>query len=105
VLMLYAITHVPRRQWADLAQRIHMWLATGGLFLLNVPQEGNAGWLEEDFLGFGTTNWTNAYGASDCVDLVELVGFRIVEAQTLADDEPDHPGWFWILAEKQGGID
>jgi SAM-dependent methyltransferase len=99
-LMLYAITHVPRRRWNSLARQIHTWLAPDGFFLVNVPQEGNSGWLEEDFLGFGTTNWTNAYGASECADLLKRVGFEIVEAQTYADDEPDEPGWVWILARK-----
>lgn len=80
VLALYMITHVPRERWAVLIANIHQWLKPGGVLLINVPHGDSPGWLEEDFLGFGATNWTNAYGAGRTVEMLEAEGFTVCEA-------------------------
>jgi cyclopropane fatty-acyl-phospholipid synthase-like methyltransferase len=98
VLMLYAITHVSRESWPTVFGKIHGWLASDGRLLLNVPLRESPGWLEEDFLGLGGTNWTNAFDASTTTALLEEHGFEIEEAEQLAEDENDLEGWLWILA-------
>lgn len=101
-LMFYAITHVPRAQWARLLQTVHISLVPGGKFVLNTSQDDSPGWLEENFLGFGGTNWTNGYSADKCVDLLKQTGFEVTEVAALADFEED-PGsevWVWITATK-----
>lgn len=98
-LVLYAITHVPRQRWPVIARKVYEWLKPGGLLLINVPARGSPGWLEEDFLGFGADNWTNALDASETIELLADTGFDVLEAVQLPDDEPG-PGWFWVFAQR-----
>ena len=37
------------------------WLSPGGWFLVCLGTRDSPGWFEEDFLGYGGTNWTNGY--------------------------------------------
>ena len=99
VLMLYAITHVPVSRWATLARNVHEWLKPGGLFLLNAPGHSSSSWLEEDFLGFGAENWTNALDIAQTRALLARAGLDIADEVQLPDDEPG-PGWFWLLARR-----
>ena len=100
VLALYVMTHIPREQWGTLLARIFRWLKPHGTLLLNVPHGDSAGWLEQDFLGFGGTNWTNAYGAETTVGILEAEGLRVVDATALADDDSSPNGWVWLTAVK-----
>lgn len=100
VLMLYVITHVPREKWRVVFRSICRWLSPGGWLLLNVPHNESAGWLEEDFLGLGTTNWTNGFDAPTTLGLLADEGFTVVEAQRLDEDDLDPEGWLWILAQR-----
>ncbi len=70
---------------------------------MNVPHGDSPGWLEEDFLGFGATNWTNAYGAEATVDILEAQHLNVVEAKPLSDDDDTADGWVWITAQKSRG--
>jgi SAM-dependent methyltransferase len=103
VVALYVITHVPRERWASLFHKIHEWLKVGGVLLVNVPDGDSPGWVEEDFLGLGGTNWTNAYGVERTVRMLEAKGFTVVEAVPLADDDTSPNGWVWITARKWAG--
>lgn len=97
--MLYAITHIPVSRWTAVARSAHAWLKPGGMFLINVPEHGSSGWLEKDFLGFGSDNWTNALDIDDTHALFHRTGFRVVDERQLPDDEPG-PGWFWLLCQR-----
>src|SRR5438309_1209719 len=61
VVALYSITHVPRRHYAALFERIRAWIEPDGWFLATLGTGDSSGWLEEDFLGFGKTSWTNSF--------------------------------------------
>jgi SAM-dependent methyltransferase len=98
VPMLYAITHVPREHWSELLSRIRRWLQADGWLLINVPHHGTAGWLEEDFLGLGGSNWTNSYDAPTSLCLIEFAGFDIVDSRRLGESDIDPKGWLWVLA-------
>jgi SAM-dependent methyltransferase len=98
VLLLYVITHVPKEEWAAVLHNIRRWLTPGGWLLLNVPHHASPGWREEDFLGLGTTNWTNSFDSPTSLALLTEKGFTIIDTQTLGEDEHDPEGWLWVLA-------
>lgn len=98
VLMLYAITHVPREQWPELLVGIRRWIRPDGWLLLNLPHHASSGWLEEDFLGLGGTNWTNSYDSGTALQLLERADFGVVDKRRLGEDELDPEGWLWVLA-------
>ena len=100
VLVLYAITHVPRDDWSMVFSRIHRWLRPVGRLLLNVPTHDDAGWFEDDFLGTGATNWTNGYGPDRTVELLERASFAVTERHVLPDDLPGGPGWAWLSCRR-----
>ena len=58
-----------------------------------MPTHDDAGWYEEDFLGTGASNWTNAYGPDRTIELLEQASFVVTERRVLADDIPGGPGW------------
>lgn len=97
IVMLYAITHIPVRRWPELIGLMHDWLRPAGLLLVNAPDHASPGWLEENFLGFGVDNWTNALDRSETHAALTSGGFDILDETQLPDDEPG-PGWVWILA-------
>jgi hypothetical protein len=66
-----------------------------------VPHCDSPGWLEEDFLGRGRPNRTNAYGAATTKALLEAGSFSVLEAVSLADDDSG-PGWVWFTAQRPG---
>lgn len=104
VLMLYAITHVRRERWPELFARMQRWLRADGWLLINVPRRESAGWLEEDFLGLGATNWTNSYDPAVTLQLLEAAGFVIETAEVRGEDELDPEGWLWVLACKSRAL-
>jgi SAM-dependent methyltransferase len=101
VLMLYALTHVPRDEWHLVFEKVHGWLRSSGKFLLNVPANDDPGWLEENFLGTDEQNWTNAYGPQRTTELLNDVGLVVLESRLLPDDVPGGPGWHWITTGRR----
>lgn len=102
VFMLYALTHVPREQWLTLFRRIHGWLQDEGACVVNVPLKSVPGWLEEDFLGSGTTNFTNSFGPDETAALLEAAGLRIRNAERHPERNDDPQGWMWFQAARAG---
>lgn len=100
VMALYAITHVPRDRWSELITDFHRWLRPGGILLVSVPHGDSPGWLEEDFLGLGSTNWTNGYGIEATLEMLATAGFDVLEALPLVDDDSGAERWVWVTATK-----
>ncbi len=100
LVALYAITHVPRDRWGELISAFRCWLRPGGILLVNVPHGDSPGWLEEDFLGLDSTNWTNGYGIEATLKMLTAAAFDVVEALPLADDDSSPNGWIWVTATK-----
>jgi SAM-dependent methyltransferase len=102
VTALFCFTHMPREQHAPLLARIHSWLAPDGLFLACLSTADQAGWFEEDFLGFGGTSWTNGFDTETNCALVADAGLALLEATVVEVDEPSgHEAWFWVLARRE----
>jgi SAM-dependent methyltransferase len=101
VTALFSLTHVPRDQHAAVFTRIHSWLRPGGWFLTCLSTSDQPGWLEEDFLGFGGTSWTNGFDIDTNRALLEAAGFTLDKAEVVEVDEPTgREAWFWVLARR-----
>jgi SAM-dependent methyltransferase len=101
-IALYSLTHVPRDQYATLFARLNGWLRPGGWFLATMGTSDVAGWDEEDFLGFGNTNWTNGYDPDTTRKLLHDAGFELERAEIVSDATPFGPErWFWVLARSR----
>jgi hypothetical protein len=59
----------------------------------------SSGWDEEDFLGFGHTNWTDGFGPENGRRLLVDAGFRIDRPGTIVDELPSGVArWLWVIA-------
>jgi SAM-dependent methyltransferase len=98
-IALFSLTHVPRGRYPELFARLHSWLVTGGIFLASLGSTDTAGWLEENFLGFDATNWTNHYGPDEMLELVRDGGFSIERNEMISWATPfGAETWLWVLA-------
>jgi cyclopropane fatty-acyl-phospholipid synthase-like methyltransferase len=98
VIALYSLTHVPRDRYPTLFARLVDWLRPGGWLLASMGSSDEAGWNEEDFLGFGHTNWTNGFDPDTSRRLLQEAGFDLERAEIVADVTPFGPErWFWVL--------
>lgn len=99
VVAFYVLTHVPRRHYAELFARIRAWLRPDGWFLATLGKSDSAGWLEEDFLGFGSTSWTNSYDAPTTTRLLEEAGFSLERAELVGQEETwGGERWLFVLS-------
>jgi SAM-dependent methyltransferase len=102
VTALFCLTHMPREHHAALLARIRTWLTPGGLFLTCLSTTDQPGWLEEDFLGFGGTSWTNGFDTEANRAMLVAAGFRLLEVAVVEVDEPSgREAWFWVLARRE----
>lgn len=99
VVALYSITHVPRRHYPALFERIRRWLAPDGWFLATLGTGDSSGWLEEDFLGFGARSWTNSYDPATTERLLRDAGLSLESVAVLEHDEQwGSERWLYVLA-------
>src|SRR4051794_37432572 len=99
-IALFSLTHVPRGRYQDLFARLHSWLVPGGMFLASLGSTDSAGWLEEGFLGFDATNWTNHYSPETMLELVRGSGFSIERGEVISSATPfGTETWLWVLAQ------
>lgn len=98
VCALYAISHVPREQHADLFARIRTWLAPGGLFVGNLGATDSPDWIG-DWLG--VPMFFSSYDAATNQVLLRQAGLDIVFAEVLDTIEPAGPVPFlWVIARR-----
>jgi cyclopropane fatty-acyl-phospholipid synthase-like methyltransferase len=99
VVAMYSITHVPRRRYRMLFERIRRWIAPDGWFLASLGTGDSSGWLEEDFLGFGATSWTNSYDPATTQQLLRDARLSLESADVLEHDEQwGTERWLYVLA-------
>ena len=95
---------MPRDLHGALFARIHDWLRPGGLFLTCLSTTDQSGWLEEDFLGFGGTSWTNGYDTATNRALLVEAGFTLLDDSRGGSRRADRAeAWFWVLARRDAG--
>jgi len=101
VMALYSLTHVPRDRYPELFSRLVRWLRPGGSLLASMGTTDQAGWNEENFLGFGHTSWTNGCDPKTTGALLNDAGFDLERAQIVEDDTPfGTERWFWVLGRR-----
>jgi len=99
VVALYAISHVPREEHADLFARIHHWLVPGGLFLTTLGAIDSPDWTGE---WLGEPMFFSSYDAETNRYLLRAAGFDLLTDEELVTREPDGDVRFlWVLAQKR----
>jgi len=106
VVALYSLTHIPRIRWEALFAHFVAWLRPHGWLLATFGMSDCGGWDEEDFLGFGHTNWTNGFGPETSQRLLRSAGFRIDRAETIEDELPSGlEQWLWVLGHTESLVE
>jgi cyclopropane fatty-acyl-phospholipid synthase-like methyltransferase len=99
VVALYSITHVSRRHYAALFKHIRTWLEPDGWFLATLGTADSSGWLEEDFLGFGATSWTNSFDPATTERLLREAGLLPESVEVVEHTEQwGAERWLHVLA-------
>jgi ubiquinone/menaquinone biosynthesis C-methylase UbiE len=99
IVALFSFTHVRRRHYQELFANIRRWLIPGGWFLASFGSADSPGWLEEDLLGLGATNWTNSFDAATTTRLLVGARFVLYRAEIVRHDEPTGPEhWLYVVA-------
>ena len=99
VVALYALSHVPREEHAQLFARINHWLVPGGLFLTSLGAIDSPDWTGE---WLGEPMFFSGYDADTNRHLLRAAGFEFLIDETLVTREPDGDARFlWVLAQKQ----
>lgn len=98
IVALFSLTHIPRDRWEALFADFVDWLHPHGWLLATFGMSDSGGWDEENFLGFGQTNWTNGFSPETSQRLLRKVGFHIDRAETIEDELPSgREKWLWVL--------
>lgn len=97
-IALYAISHVPREEHADLFVRIASWLPIGGLFLATLGARDSPDWSGE---WLGSQMFFSSFDADRNRQLVADAGFDLLRAEVIDTVEPEGPTPFlWVLARR-----
>jgi uncharacterized protein YdhG (YjbR/CyaY superfamily)/2-polyprenyl-3-methyl-5-hydroxy-6-metoxy-1,4-benzoquinol methylase len=98
VVALYAISHLPRDEHAELFRRIADWLAPGGLFLATLGASDSPDWIGP---WLGVPMFFSSYDAATNRRLLLEAGFDVLIDEVLEVAEPEGTVAFeWVLARK-----
>jgi cyclopropane fatty-acyl-phospholipid synthase-like methyltransferase len=98
IVALYAISHVPREQHADLFVNIRSWLAPGGLFVATLGATDSPDWTG-DWLG--VPMFFSSHDAGTYAVLLQEAGFHIRFSEVLDTVEPaGSVPFLWVIAER-----
>jgi uncharacterized protein YdhG (YjbR/CyaY superfamily)/predicted TPR repeat methyltransferase len=101
VVALYAISHLPRDEHAELFRRIADWLAPGGLFMATLGASDSPDWIGP---WLGVPMFFSSYDAATNRRLLLEAGFDVLIDEVLEVDEPEGTVAFeWVLARKPSG--
>jgi ubiquinone/menaquinone biosynthesis C-methylase UbiE len=101
VTAFYSITHVPRKQHANLIRKIADWLQPGGLFVASMSSRPSSDYIEDDWLG--VPMFFSGYTVKTNQQIVKNAGLKILSAKLETEEEFGTPATFlWIAARKSG---
>jgi len=100
VVSLFMLGHVKRAEQEPLLRKIHTWLRPGGWFLGTMGTADARDEVEEDWLG--APMFFASFDELTNRELLERVGFVIVDARVVPFEEPGHGlvRFMWVLAQK-----
>lgn len=91
VVAFYSIFHLPREEHASLFGRVRDWLKPGGYLMCTLNHSNESAYTEDDFFGV-TMYWSN-YGLRDYVEILNRLGFSILNTSRIGDGySEDHDG-------------
>lgn len=98
VASFYVLNHVPRELLAGLLERIHGWLAPGGLLLTTLGASDLPGWTGE---WLGAPTFFSGYEPETNRSLLAEAGFELMRDELVAIREPEGDARFhWVLARR-----
>lgn len=98
IVSLYAVSHVPRADHADLFARAFAWLEPGGRFLATLGATDAPDWTG-DWLG--VPMFFSAFNADENRRLLQVAGFELIVDEVRTTREPEGDvGFLWVLARK-----
>jgi ubiquinone/menaquinone biosynthesis C-methylase UbiE len=98
VVALYAISHVPREQHAELFSDIYRWLAPGGLFLATLGATDSPDWIGE---WLGEPMFFSSHDADTNRRLLRAAGFELRLDEVAVTHEPEGDvAFLWVIAQK-----
>jgi SAM-dependent methyltransferase len=101
VVVLYAMTHVPRAEHGVLLGRIAGWLRSGGLFLATMGSGDSPDQVEPDPFGLGVPMFFSHFDAAANRELLHEAGFQILGSEVVPQREDGKVVRFlWVLARK-----
>jgi ubiquinone/menaquinone biosynthesis C-methylase UbiE len=97
----YSIIHLPQDDQKLMFTRILRWLSPGGVFVCNLGAKPDLGaarpWL-------GAQMFWSSFGAGKYLEILQEVGFKVVESDIIDDDEDGKKVPFlWVVARKPSG--
>ncbi|KIW67665.1 hypothetical protein PV04_06897 [Phialophora macrospora] len=99
VAAFYSIIHLPRAEQRTMMAQIWAWLSPGGVLVCNLGVKDNPG-TTNDWLGSAKMYWSS-FDADTNLQMMQHVGFTIIESQILLDDEDGRiVPFLWVLARK-----
>lgn len=101
VCAFYSLIHLHLTDQQTILKRIHSWLRKSGLLLFNVAAQESAadGEVMEDWLDVkGMNAYWASFGQKKILELLEVIGFEIVESEEIeVDGDAD---FTWVIAKK-----
>jgi cyclopropane fatty-acyl-phospholipid synthase-like methyltransferase len=96
VASFYVFNHVPRERLEPLYERIHSWLAPGGLLLAALGVSDTEAWTGE---WLGTTMFFSSFPPETNSLQLRRAGFRLLRDEVVEFHEPEGQAQFqWVLA-------
>lgn len=103
VAALYAISHLPREQHAQLFADVFRWLAPSGLFLATLGAADIPGWIGP---WLGEEMFFSSYGAEANRRMLRAAGFELLRDDVVATPEPEGDvNFLWVIARKPSVAD
>ena len=98
VVALYAVSHLPREQHAQLFVDVFRWLAPGGLFLATLGATDSPDWTGE---WLGEEMFFSSHDAEANRQLMRAAGFDLQVDEVAVTHEPEGDvSFLWVIGQK-----
>lgn len=98
IVSYYAIIHIPREQHRSLFVNIQRMLKREGFALLCLGAESLVDDIDENYLG--TRMYWSHFDADTYLEMLEVIGFKLVWSRIVRDESCEGGGHLFVLAQK-----